>query len=124
MRDMKHFAEAVGRSTPGRLDKKTKRPTVKSVRVKMRNFASQRQRETNLTIPKEVHDSVAPVSAPAGLPTPKATTHRGEDAEGDSPVQEVKRSLCQYEVLLRQATVGERCEEVVEEDGFEVFWRE
>jgi hypothetical protein len=28
---------------------------------------SQWQRETNLTIPKEVHDSMAPVSAPAGL---------------------------------------------------------
>ena len=55
---------------------------------------------------------------------PKICIHRGEDAEGDSPVQEVKRSLCQYEVLLRQTTVGERYEEVVEKDGFEVFWRE
>lgn len=32
---------------------------------------SQWQRVTNLTIPKEVHDSMAPVGAPAGLPTPK-----------------------------------------------------
>ena len=55
---------------------------------------------------------------------PKTCIHRGEYAEGDSPVQEVKRSMCKYEVLLRQATVGERCEEIVEEDGFEVFWRE
>ena len=55
---------------------------------------------------------------------PKMCIHRGDDAEGDSPVQEVKRSLCQYEVFLRQGTVGEMCEEVVEEDGFEVFWRE
>ena len=30
MEDMKHFAEAVGHSTPGRLDKATKRATVKS----------------------------------------------------------------------------------------------
>jgi hypothetical protein len=71
MKDMKHFVEAVGRSTPGKLDKATKRATIKSVRVKIRNFMSQWQRETNLTIPKEVHDSMAPVSAPAGLPTPK-----------------------------------------------------
>jgi hypothetical protein len=68
---MKHFAEAVGRSTPGRLDK-TKRATVKSVRNKIRKFMSQWQRETNLTIPEEVHDSMAPVSAPAGLPTPRS----------------------------------------------------
>jgi hypothetical protein len=59
MEDMKHFAEAVGRSTPGRL---TKRATVKSIRVKIRRFMSQWQRETNLTIPKDVHDSMAPVS--------------------------------------------------------------
>jgi len=32
---------------------------------------SQWQRVTNLTIPKEVHDSMAPVGAPAGLPTLK-----------------------------------------------------
>jgi hypothetical protein len=62
MENMKHFAEAVGRSTPGRLDKGTKRATVKSIRVKIRRFMSQWQRETNLTIPKDVHDSMAPVS--------------------------------------------------------------
>jgi hypothetical protein len=59
MEDMKHFAEAVGRLTPGRLDKATKRVTVKSVRNKIRKFMSQWQLETNLTIPKEVHDSMA-----------------------------------------------------------------
>jgi hypothetical protein len=63
MEDMKHFAEAVGRSTPGRLDKETKRATVKSIRNKIRKFMSIWQRETNLTIPPEVHDSMAPVSA-------------------------------------------------------------
>jgi hypothetical protein len=71
MEDMKHFAEAVGRSTLGRLDKATERVTVKSVRNKIRKFMSQWQRETNLTIPKEVYDSMAPVGAPAGLPTLK-----------------------------------------------------
>jgi hypothetical protein len=71
MKDMKHFAEAVGRSTRDRLDKATKRATVNSVRNKIRKFMSQWQRETNLTIPKEVHDSMAPVSAPVGLPTPR-----------------------------------------------------
>ena len=62
MEDMKHFAEAVGYSTPGRIDKKTKYGTVKSVRNKIRKFMSQWQRETNLAIPKDVHDSMAPVS--------------------------------------------------------------
>ena len=38
LEDMKHFAEAVGRSTPDRLDKATKRVTVKSVRNKIRNI--------------------------------------------------------------------------------------
>jgi hypothetical protein len=71
MQRMKHFAEAVGRSTSGRLDKVTKRATVKSVRVKIRTFMSQWQRQTHLNIPKEVHDSMAPVSAPASLPTPR-----------------------------------------------------
>jgi hypothetical protein len=71
MEDMKHFTEAVGRSTPGGLDRATKRATVISIQNKIRKFMSQWQRETNLTIPKEVHNSMAPVSAPAGLPTPK-----------------------------------------------------
>jgi len=48
MKHMKHFAEAVGRLTPGRLDKKTGRATVKSVRNKVRKFMSQWQRVTNL----------------------------------------------------------------------------
>jgi hypothetical protein len=53
MEDMKHLAEAVGRSTPGRLDKTTNRATAKSVRNKIRKFMSQWQRETNLTSPKK-----------------------------------------------------------------------
>ncbi|KAG9244993.1 hypothetical protein BJ878DRAFT_40562 [Calycina marina] len=60
MEDMKHITEAVARSTPGRLDKKLKRATVKTVRNKMRKLMSIWQRNTNLTIPPEVHDSVAP----------------------------------------------------------------
>jgi hypothetical protein len=35
MEDIKHFAEAIGRLIPGKLDKATKRATVKSVRVKI-----------------------------------------------------------------------------------------
>jgi hypothetical protein len=45
---MKHFAEAVGRSTPGRLDKATKMVTVKSARNKIRKFISLWRRETHL----------------------------------------------------------------------------
>jgi len=71
MEDMKHITEAVGRATPYRLDKELKRATVKTVRNKMRKLMSIWQRNTNLTIPPEVHDSVAPVSAPAGKPIPK-----------------------------------------------------
>ena len=59
---MKHFAEAVGRSTKARLDKKLRRPTVKSIRVKIRSFISAWERETKESIPKHVHDSMAPVS--------------------------------------------------------------
>jgi nuclear transport factor 2 (NTF2) superfamily protein len=54
MEDIKHFAEAIGRLTPGRLDEVTKRATVKSIRNKIREFMSQWQRETNLTILKDV----------------------------------------------------------------------
>ncbi|KIW36203.1 uncharacterized protein PV06_11531 [Exophiala oligosperma] len=66
MEVMKHFAEVVGRATPGRLDKEKaldknkKRATVKTIRNKIRKFMSQWQRETHLTIPKDVHDSMAP----------------------------------------------------------------
>ncbi|KAG9248783.1 hypothetical protein BJ878DRAFT_287185 [Calycina marina] len=56
----KHITEAVARSTPYRLDKEMKRATVKMVRSKMRKPTSIWQRNTNLTIPPEVHDSVAP----------------------------------------------------------------
>ena len=68
MKDMKHIAEAVGRSTPGRLDKEKGKATVKTVRNKMRKFMSQWERKTNLAIPPEVHDSVAPVSTPPASP--------------------------------------------------------
>jgi hypothetical protein len=71
MEDMKHITEAVARLTPGRLDKETGRATIKTVRNKMRKLMSIWQRKTNLTIPPEVHDSVAPVSVPAGQPTLK-----------------------------------------------------
>ncbi|KAN0101619.1 Protein of unknown function (DUF3435) domain containing protein [Hyaloscypha variabilis] len=57
MEDMKHVAEAVARSTRGRLGK---RATVKSVRGKMRKLLSIWLRKTNLPIPQDVHDSVAP----------------------------------------------------------------
>ncbi|KIW79865.1 hypothetical protein Z517_06480 [Fonsecaea pedrosoi CBS 271.37] len=68
MEVMKHFTEVVGRATPGRLDKEKsldkdknkKRATVKTIRNKIRKFMSQWQRETHLTIPKDVHDSMAP----------------------------------------------------------------
>nr|CAG8993140.1 Unknown function [Thelonectria discophora] len=57
---MKHFAEVVARSTGARLDQKLKRPTVKSIRVKIRSFMSAWERETQQPIPKHVHDSMAP----------------------------------------------------------------
>ena len=72
MKDMKHIAEAIGRSTPGRLDKETGMATVKTIRSKMRIFMSQWVRKTHLSIPPEVHDSAAPVSVPSGLSIPMA----------------------------------------------------
>jgi hypothetical protein len=69
MEDMKHFAEAVGRSTPYKLDKEFKQPTVKTVQNKMQRFISVWERKTGLKIPPAVHDSVAPVSMPVGQPT-------------------------------------------------------
>jgi hypothetical protein len=71
MEDIKHFTEAVERLTLGRLNKVTKRVTVKSIRIKIRKFMSQWQRETNLTISKEVYNSIAFINASAGLPTLK-----------------------------------------------------
>jgi len=65
MFDLKHFTEAVGRATVGRLDKERNKPTVKIIRNEMRRFVSQWQRETGLTIPQHVHDSMAPVSNPS-----------------------------------------------------------
>ncbi|KIW36482.1 uncharacterized protein PV06_11297 [Exophiala oligosperma] len=66
MEVMKHFAEVVGRATPGRLDKEEaldknkERTTAKTIPNKIRKFMSQWQRKTHLTIPKDVHDSMAP----------------------------------------------------------------
>ncbi|KFZ23167.1 hypothetical protein V502_02354 [Pseudogymnoascus sp. VKM F-4520 (FW-2644)] len=58
MQCMKHFAELVGRSTVGRLDEEG-RPTVKTVQNKVRIFMSQWERKTHLSIPPDVHDSMA-----------------------------------------------------------------
>jgi len=55
-------AESVERSTTARLDKTLDRHTVKTIRNKVRKFMSARERETKLPIPKEVHDSMCPVS--------------------------------------------------------------
>jgi chromosome condensin MukBEF MukE localization factor len=71
MEDIKYITEAVGRSTPSRLDKETGRVTVKTVQNKMRKLMLIWQRKTNFTIPSAVHNSVAPVSVPAGQPTLK-----------------------------------------------------
>jgi hypothetical protein len=62
MVDLKHFAEAVGRATVGKLDKEQNKATVRSIRNKMRRFMSQWQRETGQIIPQQVRDSMAPVS--------------------------------------------------------------
>ncbi|GAB1318208.1 hypothetical protein MFIFM68171_08418 [Madurella fahalii] len=60
METLKHFAESVARSTTARLDKTLDRPTVKTIRNKVRKFMSAWERETNLPIPKDVHDSMCP----------------------------------------------------------------
>jgi len=63
MEDIKHVTEAVARLTGGKL---SKRAIVKTVRGKMRKLMSIWLRKTNLPIPQDVYDSVAPISAPAG----------------------------------------------------------
>jgi hypothetical protein len=67
----KHVAEAIGLATPGKLDKEEGMATVKTVRNKMRKLMSMYERKTGRTIPPEIHDSMAPVSTPASLPSPK-----------------------------------------------------
>ena len=62
METMKHFMETVARSMKGRLDTVLGRATVVSVRNASRTFMSAWQRKTDLFIPKEVHDSMSPVS--------------------------------------------------------------
>ncbi|KAK8071921.1 hypothetical protein PG996_005269 [Apiospora saccharicola] len=59
MRTMKHFAEVVGMTTPGRLDK-TGKATTWSVRNKMRRFYNMWERDYKVSIPEEVKLSVAP----------------------------------------------------------------
>ncbi|KAH8655514.1 hypothetical protein BX600DRAFT_525660 [Xylariales sp. PMI_506] len=60
METMKHYAECIGRATKARLDKSLNRPTVKTIRVKVRTFMSAWERHTSLHIPKHVHDSMCP----------------------------------------------------------------
>ena len=71
MKVAKHVAKAVGLTTPGKLDKESGMATVKTIRGKMRRLFSQWERKTGRKIPPEIHDSMAPVSTPAGLPTLK-----------------------------------------------------
>ncbi|PMD21293.1 hypothetical protein NA56DRAFT_658879 [Hyaloscypha hepaticicola] len=68
MEDMKYITEAVARSTRDRLDK---RVIVKSVRGKMRKLLLIWLRKTNLPIPQDIHDLIAPVNAPIGQTTPR-----------------------------------------------------
>lgn len=64
LRSLKHFAEAVALGTEGRLDKEGGRPTVHTVRNKLRHFMAAWERQHD-AIPKHVHDSVCAVSAGA-----------------------------------------------------------
>ena len=64
----KHVAKAIGRSTPGKLDKVNRMPTVNTVRIKKRKLMSIYTRKTGRIIPQEVYDSMAPVSTPAIFP--------------------------------------------------------
>jgi hypothetical protein len=65
---IKYFAEVYTYRTKFKLDKKLKRPTIKSMRVQIRIFMSAWQCKTNLTIPIEVHDSICPISIPQRSP--------------------------------------------------------
>lgn len=65
MVNLKHFAEAPGRAIIGGLDKEQIKPTLRTIRNKMGKFMSQWQRETGLTIPQDIHDSMALVSTPS-----------------------------------------------------------
>ncbi|OBT90000.1 hypothetical protein VE02_01553 [Pseudogymnoascus sp. 03VT05] len=55
---LKHFAQAIARSTISKLDEQ--KATVQLVRVKVRSFTSQWQRETHQSIPKHVRKAMAP----------------------------------------------------------------
>lgn len=64
LKSLKHFAQAVALATKGRLDKKGGRPTVHTVRNKLRHFMAAWER-ANDAIPKQIHDSVCAVSVGA-----------------------------------------------------------
>lgn len=71
MKVAKHVTRAIGLSTPGKLDKEKGRAIVNTVRSKIRKLRSIYTRKTGRSIPLDVYNSMAPVSTPAGLPTPK-----------------------------------------------------
>jgi hypothetical protein len=64
----KHVTKAIGLSTPGKLDKVNRMPTVNTVRIKMRKLMSIYTRKTGRIIPQDVYDSMAPASTPAIFP--------------------------------------------------------
>jgi hypothetical protein len=63
----KHVAKAIRLATPGKLDQEEGMATVQTVRIKMRRLFSHWEWKTH----RKIHDSMAPVMTPAGLPTPK-----------------------------------------------------
>jgi hypothetical protein len=67
----KHVAKAIGLSTPGKLDKVNGMLTINTIWIKMRKLMLIYTRKTGRIIPQDVYDSMALVSTPASLPTPK-----------------------------------------------------
>jgi hypothetical protein len=68
---IKHVAKAIGLSTPGKLDKVNGMLTINIIWIKMRKLMLIYTRKTSRIIPQDVHDSIALISIPAGLPTLK-----------------------------------------------------
>jgi hypothetical protein len=66
MQTMKHFTEVLALGLMPRLDTDGGMPTTWTVKNKMRQFRNQWEREHHRTIPKEVKESVAPVSVIQG----------------------------------------------------------
>jgi len=64
----KHVAKAIELLTPGKLDKVNRMLTVNTVRIKMRKLISIYTRKTGRIIPQDVHNLMAPISTPTGLP--------------------------------------------------------